>query len=43
MNPLALCEQALRDNKILILFPEGTRGEPETPFLSYCLVSLFAE
>ncbi|PVZ83322.1 1-acyl-sn-glycerol-3-phosphate acyltransferase [Serratia sp. S1B] len=27
-NPLALCEQALRDNKILILFPEGTRGEP---------------
>lgn len=27
-NPLALCEQALRMNKILILFPEGTRGEP---------------
>lgn len=27
-NPLALCEQALRDNKILIIFPEGTRGEP---------------
>ncbi len=27
-NPLARCEQALRDNKILILFPEGTRGEP---------------
>ncbi|KEY56592.1 1-acyl-sn-glycerol-3-phosphate acyltransferase [Serratia sp. DD3] len=27
-NPLALCEQALRDNKILILFPEGSRGEP---------------
>ena len=27
-NPLAQCEQALRDRKILILFPEGTRGEP---------------
>lgn len=27
-NPLALCEQALRDSKTLILFPEGTRGEP---------------
>ncbi|MDQ9155746.1 lysophospholipid acyltransferase family protein [Citrobacter portucalensis] len=27
-NPLAQCEQALRDGKILILFPEGTRGEP---------------
>ncbi|WET42619.1 lysophospholipid acyltransferase family protein [Citrobacter enshiensis] len=27
-NPLAQCEQALRDNKILIIFPEGTRGEP---------------
>lgn len=27
-NPLALCEQALRDGKTLILFPEGTRGEP---------------
>ncbi|WP_312946991.1 lysophospholipid acyltransferase family protein [Superficieibacter sp.] len=27
-DPLAGCEKALRDNKILILFPEGTRGEP---------------
>ena len=27
-NPLAQCEQALREGKILILFPEGTRGEP---------------
>ncbi|CBG88394.1 lysophospholipid acyltransferase family protein [Citrobacter rodentium] len=27
-NPLALCEQALRAGKTLILFPEGTRGEP---------------
>lgn len=27
-NPLAQCEQALRDGKMLILFPEGTRGEP---------------
>ena len=27
-DPLAQCEQALRDGKILILFPEGTRGEP---------------
>lgn len=26
-NPLALCEQALREGKTLILFPEGTRGE----------------
>ncbi|HCW0177887.1 MULTISPECIES: lysophospholipid acyltransferase family protein [Citrobacter] len=28
INPLAQCEQALRNGKILILFPEGTRGEP---------------
>lgn len=27
-NPLALCEQALREGNTLILFPEGTRGEP---------------
>ncbi len=27
-NPLAQCEQALRDGKTLIFFPEGTRGEP---------------
>jgi 1-acyl-sn-glycerol-3-phosphate acyltransferase len=28
-NPLEPCYQALADNQILILFPEGTRGEPE--------------
>lgn len=27
-SPLALCEQALRAGKTLILFPEGTRGKP---------------
>ncbi|KAA1050705.1 1-acyl-sn-glycerol-3-phosphate acyltransferase [Pseudocitrobacter sp. 73] len=27
-NPLALCEQALREGKTVILFPEGTRGDP---------------
>ncbi|MEO3991209.1 lysophospholipid acyltransferase family protein [Pseudocitrobacter cyperus] len=27
-NPLALCEQALRAGETVILFPEGTRGEP---------------
>lgn len=27
-NPLARCEQALGEQHILILFPEGTRGEP---------------
>ena len=27
-NPLQGCEEALRQNKILILFPEGSRGEP---------------
>lgn len=27
-NPLELCEQALREGKTVILFPEGTRGEP---------------
>ncbi|MDF7675421.1 lysophospholipid acyltransferase family protein [Neisseriaceae bacterium ESL0693] len=26
-NPLAGCEKALRNNQILILFPEGSRGE----------------
>lgn len=28
-NPLAGCFEALRAGNILILFPEGTRGEPE--------------
>lgn len=27
-NPLALCEKALGEGKTLILFPEGTRGQP---------------
>ncbi|WP_131782476.1 lysophospholipid acyltransferase family protein [Legionella gresilensis] len=28
-NPLIPCYQALDNNEILILFPEGTRGDPE--------------
>jgi 1-acyl-sn-glycerol-3-phosphate acyltransferase len=28
-NPLAPCNQALRDVQILIIFPEGSRGAPE--------------
>lgn len=27
-DPLRLCRQALKNNKILIFFPEGTRGKP---------------
>jgi 1-acyl-sn-glycerol-3-phosphate acyltransferase len=30
-DPLAACDAALGDGAILILFPEGQRGEPEKP------------
>ena len=28
-DPLAACDRALADGQVLIVFPEGTRGEPE--------------
>ena len=28
-NPLLLCEEALNHGEILVLFPEGSRGDPE--------------
>lgn len=28
-NPLEPCNRALRDEQVLIIFPEGSRGEPE--------------
>jgi 1-acyl-sn-glycerol-3-phosphate acyltransferase len=28
-NPLAPCHEALADGQVLIIFPEGSRGEPE--------------
>ena len=30
VNPLAACEEALDRREILIVYPEGSRGEPET-------------
>ncbi len=29
LDPLAVVDEAIAQNQILILFPEGTRGEPE--------------
>ena len=34
-NPLSGCFEALRANDILILFPEGTRGEPEKTHVEF--------
>lgn len=43
-NPLEGCFKALEEGDILIIFPEGTRGEPETPPSSFKKgVALLAE
>ncbi len=41
-NPLAACEKALADGHTLVVFPEGTRGRPESPGRFYPGVSHLA-